>query len=208
LGVEVSRKRFDILKILILSSLIIFSSVLAVVSFLPADAHFDWQNIVEGSVSATPQGKNLTELGLTTTSVIPAQSNTAFVGFGWLYEDGTSAYVAGTHRGHIDSVHRPNGWHPHNVVIEEVTGVPAITHCITEITDTEHAGLAINQDSIKLNVKNNDLLSPLMNPPTAISFDIIPWGDCELGTGIAIHQMEPAPVQAAEEKKGGGNPNK
>jgi len=176
--------------------------------FIPAVANSPWQEIVVGSVSIQPDSPNTTELSIKSPVPYPPSEKIKWAGFGWLYDDGTSAFVVATHNGHRDSTQRPDGWHAHNVVIAPAsTSTPGVSHCITDIDGHTNGGVAINQDTLRAIFRNDVISGTFMEPPTAISFDILPDAECLLGVGIGILQQEPAPV---EESGGGngGNPNK
>ena len=204
-----------VLKISIISIMLLVSGVV-LFNVVPVVAHLDYQVIAPDSVSITEKNNNITELSLDSTGILPPSEKFAHVGFGWLYDE-YSGYVAVTHRGTVDSTQRPHGWHTHNVVLEDAPIVGSITHCIVSITNNDHAGLAINQDTIKLNVKNSNFADSFMDPPTAIAFDIMPDRSCPdltekegSGVGIGVHQIEPEIAAAAEEGGGGqgGGPKK
>jgi len=179
-------------------------------------AHGDWQTIVPGTVAITLKSDQTTELSLQASAGIPHVERVILAGFGWLYEDGTSGYFATSHFGVRDSIQNPDHWHPHNIAFEEASGgAGSITHCITDIFDVTFAGIPINDDTIRVNARNSEFLAPFMDPPTAISFDIIPDPMnyvCESGVGIGLHSTEPAPAEEESKKGGGGgqggNPNK
>jgi len=189
-----------------------FAIILVIVAFsismiVPAVANSPWQEIVVGSVSITTNSPNTTELSIQSPVPYPPSEKIKFAGFGWLYEDGTSAFAITTHNGIRDSTQRPDGWHAHNVVIAAAsTSTPGVSHCITAIDDHATGGVAINQDTLRGIYRNDVITGTFLDPPTAISFDILPDAECPLGVGIGILQVEPAPP--AEEEKKGGNPNK
>jgi len=193
------------------------SSVSSIPLTITASAHGDWQTIVPDSVTITANSPNTTELSLDTVANLPTSGRGVFGGFGWLYDDGTSAYVAATHNGVRDSIQRPDGWHQHNVVLGPATSGSS-SNCIVSIDDDSQGGTAITGDTIRVISVNSNFAGTFIDPPTAISFDIIPDPSCPdltaapgSGVGIGIHQIEP--VAAEEESKkggggGGGNPNK
>ncbi|QUC64800.1 hypothetical protein NsoK4_00480 [Nitrosopumilus sp. K4] len=154
----------------------------------PAIADGDWQTIQPASVEVTKNGNN-NALSLKTISNIPNVERNVYAGFGWVYEDDSSAYVVTTHNGVKDSKQNPNGWHTHNISYEPVAIPASVTHCITTITDDIHAGVIIQKDSLRVNVRESEL-STFMDPLKAISFDIVPDPTCPLGVGIGILQEE------------------
>lgn len=184
-----------------------------------ASAHGDWQRISPDTVSIEAIGASGSELSLDTVGNLPPNGKVIFGGFCWLYEDGLSGYCATSHAGVRDSIQRPDGWHQHNVVIEPTTSGSS-SHCIVQINDDSHGGTAINGLQLRVITQNSSFDGTFMDPPAAISFDIIPDPTCpdltaapNSGVGIGIHQVEPEPIAAAEKEekgggKGGGNPNK
>jgi len=190
----------------------LFAIILVIAAFsismiIPAVANSPWQEIVVGSVSITPKNDNTVTLSLQSVVDLPNSEKIKWAGFGWLFDDGTSAFAITTHNGFVDSTQRPDGWHAHNVVIAAAsTSTPGVSHCITEIDGHTNGGVSINQDTLKANFRNDVITGTFLDPPTAISFDILLDGECPLGVGIGILQVEPAPP--AEKEKKGGNPNK
>ena len=196
---------FKITAISICSILISFG-ILVFISELPsAVGHGDWQNIMAGSVSVKKINQNITELSLQTAAPIPHVERIILGGFGWIYEDGNSALVVTSHYGIRDSKQNPDHWHIHNLTFESVDSA-SFSHCVTGITTDETAGIAINQDKIKVNINNKNLASTLKSPPIAMSFDIMPdplKTTCSSGVGIGIHTTEPKPEVIEQTVKGG-----
>lgn len=238
MGMVESKRKLGILGISIFSVLLLVTGLASAIdstdseSFVPnfvvpnlatiATAHGDWQRISPDTVAISSDSPNTTELSLDTVGNLPPNGKVIFGGFCWLYEDGLSGYCTTSHAGVRDSIQRPDGWHQHNVVIVPANSGSS-SHCIVEIDDDSHGGTAINGLSLRVITQNSSFDGTFMDPPVAISFDIIPDPSCpdltaapDSGVGIGIHQVEPEPVAAAaeeeEEKKGGGggggNPNK
>lgn len=184
---------------------------------LSAMAFGDWQTIVADSVTIDLKNDQTSDLSLQTVIPIPPNERILQVGFAWLYEDGASGYAVMTHNGVRDSNQNPYGWHVHgDLAFVELEVTASATHCVTGIGDYTQAGANFNQGGVSINVRNSEL-STFMDPPTGISFSLIPLStsQCPSGIGLALYQVQPMPSTAAEEEddggKGGGkggNPNK
>lgn len=168
---------------------VVMAAALAVVIISPAMAtSFEtWQQAVSSSV-VTYNKK--TTLSVTASDNIPKET-TDLVGFAWFYKDIPNlVFVGVTHKGVVDSVQDPNGWHSHNVVLgptvaqEECQNSPFENrcianfkdanmpdYCIVHVTEDTFADLDIKGKTMTINVSNSELPDDLTG--AAVGFSIV-----------------------------------
>jgi len=216
MGRKVFNVKVTLYSTVIFSIILTLGFVFAVSDSIPVTAHGAWQEIVIDSVNVEAQGPNVTVLSLTAEEPIPHVERIILGGFGWMYVGGDHALVVVSHYGVRDSVQNPDHWHVHNIWFESVGGA-SFSHCITKLSYDDTAGVPINDDDIRVIIQNSKLEGTLVDPPIAISFDIMPDPlkmTCVSGFGLGIHTTEPAPEVFEEEDKkkggggGGGKPDK
>ena len=211
---KISSVKVTLCSTAIFSIILTLGFVFAISDSIPVTAHGAWQEIVVDSVNVEAQGPNVTVLSLTAEAPVPHVERIILGGFGWMYVGGDHALVVVSHYGVRDSVQNPDHWHVHNMFFDSVQSA-SFSHCIREggLSFDDTAGAPINEDDIRVIIQNSKLEGTLVDPPIAISFDIMPDPlkmTCVSGFGIGIHTTEPAPEVFVEEEKkgGGGNPNK
>ena len=157
------------------------SVVFLMMMVAPVFAAESWQHV--NSSSVTPKNSETTIVSAVAADNIPRQTS-VLGGFAWLYASGPdTVFVAVTHSGVKDSGQNPNGWHTHNVqlAIGASTGSDA---CITALGADTYAGIAINGNTINVNVRNLQLTGALSGGATA--FTIVPDGGCGSGLGVNL----------------------
>ncbi len=163
-------------KIIVGASLAV--AFLATMIMTPVFAAESWQHV--NSSTVTPLNSQVTRATVVAADKIPTTTS-VLGGFAWLYASGpNTAFVAVTHNGVKDSTQNPNGWHTHNVSLGP--GGANSDACITGLGPDTFAGVAINGDTINVNVRNSQLTGTLSGGATA--FTIV--GDAGCGSGLGV----------------------
>jgi hypothetical protein len=146
-----------------------------------------WQQVASSSV-ATHDSKS--KLSVTASGDIP-QHTAALAGFAWFYKDIPNlVFVGVTHKGVVDSVQNPNGWHTHNVVLGGVpSGDTTSNFCIVQVTKYTFANLDIKGNTMTITVDNSELPDALTG--SAVGFSIVPDTGCSSGLGVAVDVPSP-----------------
>lgn len=163
-------------------------AVLVVISSITiASATSSWQIIVPKTVEVDKKNSQTTELSLIVKDTVPRQTD-QLAGFAWLYEPKTTkdtAFAITTHDADLDgdgsndvrdSLQNKDGWHAHNVLLGHTTRAGNI--CITEIRDAPNTGIALNQEEIRVQVRNDELSGKVL--PRAVAFSITPDRECPI----------------------------
>jgi len=144
----------------------------------PAMAAESWQHVVSSSVNPT-SGQTST-LSVKAANNIPLHTS-VLGGFAWVYASGpNTVFVAVTHTGVKDSIQNPNGWHAHNVQLG--AGGLNSDACIVGLSDA-NAGIAIQGNSINVNVRNSELTGTFSS--SAAAFTIVGDAGCT-ATGLGV----------------------
>lgn len=165
----------------LLAVLVVISSITAI------SAASSWQHIVPGTVNIDKKNSQTTELSLTVKDAVPRQTD-QLAGFAWLYDPRTTrdtAFAITTHDADLDgdgsndvrdSLQNKDGWHAHNVLLGGTTRAGNI--CITEIRDAPTSGIALNQEDVRVQVRNDELSGRVLQ--RVVAFSIIPDRDCPI----------------------------
>ncbi len=142
--------------------------------------------------SAGAVGQNLVRLSATTNGAIPRQadefiSNNAIVGIAWV-DFGTTirALVATIHPSFgRDSNQRPDSWHLHTVTLGGGATAPNDL-CLVSVDSTPTGGIAIDGNSMTVNVAASRLPVPVGALDGAAGFTVHGDDNCASGFGVRV----------------------
>jgi len=143
------------------------------------------------SFTATLQNPNLAKLSVTTRGNIPIRADdfinsNPIVGLAWADLSSGKVFVATIHPviGR-DSLQNPAGWHAHTAT---VTGGATAPHdfCVASIDSTPTAGIAIEANTMAVNVAASDLPEPPSRFNAAAGFTVQKDSACASGLAVQL----------------------
>ena len=158
-----------------------------------------------GTSDGGAEMKNAKTWRLTATALdtIPEKDELAGVlaGFGWLYttidpsDNNPDAFGITVHNADLsgdgkndvrDSLQNKEGWHGHNFIFGPGTALS--TFCVVEIVDAPTSGISIEEDQVKVNLRDSQTLGEFVD--TAVGYAIVVDVDCDatVPTGDIVDQ--------------------
>ena len=129
-------------------------------------------------------------LSATTNGAIPKRADqfitdNVIVGIAWADLDTGTAFVATIHPTlGRDSNQRPDTWHPHTVTLTGGATAPN-DFCLVSVDSTPTAGIAIQGDTMTINVAASKLPVPVDDLDAAVGFTVH-GGDAGCATGLGV----------------------
>lgn len=164
------KTKFHIISSIVAASLV--ATILGTTTFATAAA--SWVDI--DSATAEQQDDNMSKLSITAADDIPrkAELDDAVAGFGWanvIAGDDVDVVVATIHPTFRDSAQNPDSWHLHAA---NLAFIDADSACVQEFYANPQGGIAIQGDTLRVNLENAQMPFEASDVDVAGSFVINP----------------------------------